>query len=63
VPSAPHLGLTGYEAVLGYTFSNSIQPSIGWQHLTYQRSSGLFYNGAPHIALDAVFLHLNLKTL
>ena len=60
---APHLGLTGYEAVLGYSFSNSIQPSIGWQHLTYQRSSGNFYNGAPHIGLDALFLHLNLKTL
>ena len=62
VASAPHLGLTGYEAVLGYSFSNSIQPSIGWQHLTYQRSSGNFYNGAPRIGLDALFLHLNLKT-
>jgi predicted porin len=60
--SAPHLGLTGYEAVLGYSFSNSIQPSLGWQHLAYQRSSGIFYNGAPRIGLDAVFLHLNLKT-
>jgi hypothetical protein len=59
---APHLGLTGYEAVLGYSLSSSIQPSIGWQHLTYQRSSGLFYNGAPRIGLDAIFLHLNLKT-
>jgi hypothetical protein len=62
VAGAPHLGLTGYEAVLGYSFSNSIQPSLGWQHLTYQRSSGNFYNGAPRIGLDAVFLHLNLKT-
>ena len=60
--AAPHLGLTGYEAVLGYGFSNSIQPSLGWQHLTYQRSNGNFYNGAPRIGLDAVFLHLNLKT-
>ena len=60
--AAPHLGLTGYEAVLGYSFSSSIQPSLGWQHLTYQRSSGNFYNGAPRIGLDAVFLHLNLKT-
>jgi len=62
VAGAPHLGLTGYETVLGYSFSNSIQPSLGWQHLTYQRSRGNFYNGAPRIGLDAVFLHLNLKT-
>ena len=60
--AAPHLGLTGYEAVLGYSFSSSIQPGLGWQHLTYKRSSGNFYNGAPRIGLDAVFLHLNLKT-
>ena len=62
VPGAPRLSLTGYEAVLGYSLSNSIQPSIGWQHLTYDRSSGIFYNSAPRIGLDAVFLHLNLKT-
>jgi hypothetical protein len=60
--TAPHLGLTGYEASLGYNFSSSIAPAIGWQHLTYDRSSGNFTNGAPRIALDAVFLHLNLKT-
>jgi hypothetical protein len=60
--AAPHLGFTGYEVVLGYSLSSSIQPSIGWQHLTYDRSSGSFYNGAPRIGLDAVFLHLNLKT-
>lgn len=59
---APRLGLTGYEAMLGYSLGNSVQPSIGWQHLTYQRAGGNFYNGAPRIGLDAVFLHLNLKT-
>jgi hypothetical protein len=63
VAGAPHLGLTGYEAVLGYSLGASVQPSIGWQHLIYDRSSGNFYNGAPRIGLDAVFLHLNLKTL
>jgi hypothetical protein len=62
VPGAPHLSLTGYEASLGYSDSNSIQPAIGWQHLTYQRSVGSFTNGAPRIGLDAIFLHLNLKT-
>ena len=62
VPGAPRLNLTGYEASVGYNLSNSIQPAIGWQHLTYERSSGNFYNAAPRIALDAVFLHLNFKT-
>jgi hypothetical protein len=63
VPGAPRLGLTGYEATLGYSLSDSIQPALGWQHLNYDRSSGNFYNGASRIALDAVFLHLNLKTV
>jgi hypothetical protein len=63
IPGAPRLGLTGYEAILGYSLSDSIQPTLGWQHLNYDRSSGNFYIGAPRIALDAVFLHLNLKTV
>ncbi len=62
VPGAPHLALTGYQASLGYNFSNSIEVSSGWQHQTYQRGTGLFYNNSPRIGLDAVFLHLTLKT-
>ena len=62
VAGAPRLSLTGYQASLGYVLSNSIQLSGGWQHQTYDRSSGTFYNGAPRIGLDAVFLHLGLKT-
>ena len=63
VGGAPHLGVTGYQASLGYNFSSSIGIAAGWQRLNYDRSSGNFYNGAPRIGLDAVFLHLNLKTL
>jgi hypothetical protein len=62
VAGAPHLSLTGYEVSLGYSLSKSIQLTGGWQRLTYERSSGTFYNGAPRIGLDAVFLHLGLKT-
>jgi hypothetical protein len=62
VGGAPHLNLNGYEASLGYDFSSSIQVSTGWQRLMYERSSGAFYNGFSRINLDAVFLHLNLKT-
>lgn len=62
VAGAPQINLTGYQAMLGYSLNSSIQPAFGWQHLTYDRSGGNFYNGAPRIGLDAVFLHLNLKT-
>jgi hypothetical protein len=56
------LGLNGLEASLGYRVSDSIQVSTGWQHQSYSRSSGLFFNGAPQLKLDAVYVHLNLKT-
>jgi len=62
VGGAPRLNLNGYQASVGYDFSSSIQASTGWQRLLYQRSSGAFYNGYSHIDLDAVFVHLNLKT-
>ena len=62
VAAMPRLNLNGYQASLGYDFSSCIQVSTGWQRLMYQRSSGTFYNGFSRINLDAVFLHLNLKT-
>ena len=62
IPGAPRLDLTGYQASLGYNFSNSIEISAGWQRLNYDRSSGAFYNALPRIGLDAAFLHLSLKT-
>lgn len=62
VGGGPRLGVNGYQASLGYSFSSSIAVSGGWQRLVYQRSSGTFYNAAPRLGLDAVFLHLNLKT-
>jgi hypothetical protein len=61
-PNAARLGLNGLEASLGYTLSNSIAVSTGWQHLSYSRNSGVFFHGTPQLKLDAVFLHLNLKT-
>jgi len=62
VTSLPRLGLNGLEASLGYRVSDSISFSTGWQHLTYSRGSGLFFNGAPQLKMDAVYLHLNLRT-
>jgi hypothetical protein len=58
----PRLGLNGMQASLGYTVSSSVAVSGGWQHLIYARNSGLFPNGTPRAALNAVFLHLSLKT-
>lgn len=62
VAALPRLGLNGWEASLGYKLSDSISASTGWQHLAYSRSAGVFFNGAPQLKLEAIFLHLNLKT-
>jgi len=62
IAGLPRLGLNGTQASLGYLLSPSLRISGGWQHLSYGRSSGAFYNGAPQLKMDAVFLHLNLKT-
>jgi hypothetical protein len=62
VPGSPRLGLNGLEASLGYTVSGNIRVSTGWQHLSYGRASGAFFNGSPQLKLDAVYLHLNLHT-
>jgi hypothetical protein len=62
VAGLPRLGLNGIETSLGYKISDSIAVSTGWQHQSYSRSSGVFFNGAPQLKLDAVYLHLTLKT-
>jgi hypothetical protein len=58
----PRLALNGLEASLGYTLSASANLSGGWQHLAYGRGSGVFFNGASQLKMDAVYLHVNLKT-
>jgi predicted porin len=62
VPGSPRLGQNGMQASLGYTVSSSASISTGWQHLTYARASGAFFNGLPQMKLDAFYLHVNLKT-
>ena len=56
----PRLGLNGYQASLGYVLNNNWQITGGWQRLDYARNSGVFFNGAPRLNMDAGFLHLNL---
>lgn len=62
VSNLPRLGLTGLEASIGYKISDGARVSSGWQHQSYSRSSGLFFNGARQLKMDAVFLHLTLNT-
>lgn len=62
VAGLPRLGQTGWEASLGYPLSSSLAIAGGWQHLDYRRDRGVFFNGAPQLRLDAVFLHLTVKT-
>lgn len=62
VAALPRLALNGYQASVGYALSSSIQITAGWQQLDYSRSSGIFFNAAPRIRMDAGFLHLSLKT-
>ena len=62
VAGLPRLGLNGTQASLGYQLSSSIAVSGGWQRLDYSRSSGLFFNGRPQLKMDAVYLHLDIKT-
>jgi hypothetical protein len=56
------LGLNGLEAQVARTFSDSILASLGWQKLIYGRDTGAFYDGSKRLSLDAVFLHLSLRT-
>lgn len=56
------LGLNGMEAELARTISDSALVSVGWQHLIYGRNAGTFYDGSRRLSLDAVFLHLSLRT-
>jgi len=62
VSNLPRLGLNGLEASLGYRINDSIRISSGWQHQSYSRSAGAFFNGARQLKMDAVFLHLTLNT-
>jgi len=62
VPGSARLTQNGLEASLGYNVSSSASISSGWQHLTYSRASGAFFNGLPQLKLDAFYLHVNLKT-
>ncbi|MDE1938354.1 MAG: hypothetical protein KGI68_04990 [Alphaproteobacteria bacterium] len=58
--SASIIGVRGVNASVGYVVNANLQATVGWQQLHYSRNAGAFYNGAPRIGMDAVFLHLKL---
>ena len=62
VAGLPRLGLGGLQASIGYKISDSASVSTGWQHQTYSRNRGLFFNGTPQLKMDAIYLHLKLNT-
>jgi hypothetical protein len=62
VASLPRLGLNGLQVSIGYKISDGIQVSTGWQHQSYSRSSGMFFNGTPQLKMDAIYLHVKLNT-
>ena len=53
----PTLQVHAYTIDAAYTVNSNLQLSGGWQRQNYGRSSGFFYNGAPRIEMDALFLH------
>ena len=55
----PTVNVQGYEASLAYVLNTNLQLTAGWQRLRYARSAGVFYDGAPAIAMNAEFLHLD----
>ena len=46
---------------VAYALNTNLQLTAGWEKLNYNRNIGTFYNGAPHIAMDAEFLHAVLN--
>lgn len=58
---APDLSVHGASATVGYVLNSNIQLDLGWQHFTYKRDAGAFYNGRPDITMDAAFLHLQFR--
>ena len=58
VSAMPKLEFTGYEASVAYVINSNLQLTGGWQHERFTRSTGAFYNGLPHVSMDAGFLYL-----
>jgi hypothetical protein len=58
---SPDLSVHGASATVGYVLNSNMQLDAGWEHFTYKRDTGVFYNGLPKVTMDAVFLHLQFQ--
>jgi hypothetical protein len=58
---APTLGTHALLIDAAYAVNTNLQLTAGWEQMNYSRSSGVFYNGAPTIGMNAVFLHAVLN--
>lgn len=58
---APTLGTHALLIDAAYAVNTNLQLSGGWEQLNYSRTVGAFYNGAPVIGMDAVFIHAVLN--
>jgi hypothetical protein len=58
---APTLHDHAYLLDVAYALNTNLQVTAGWEKLNYSRNIGVFYNGAPRIAMDAEFLHAVLN--
>ena len=58
---SPNIGVQGQSATVGYVLNSNMQLNVGWERFLYTRNSGVFYNGAPRIHMDAGFLHLQFQ--
>ncbi|HEX4859877.1 MAG TPA: hypothetical protein VFV07_01485, partial [Rhizomicrobium sp.] len=57
----PDIGVHGASATLGYVVNTNLQVNVGWEQFHYHRDSGVFYNGAQRIEMDAGFLNFEFK--
>jgi hypothetical protein len=58
---APTLGTHALLIDAAFAVNTNLQLTTGWEQINYGRNSGVFYNGAKTIGMNAVFLHAVLN--
>jgi hypothetical protein len=52
----PDIGMSAFQLGAGYSVNDNMQISAGWQWYDYDRSFGVFHNGASAIDMNAGFI-------
>jgi hypothetical protein len=58
---SPDLSVHGASAAIGYVLNSNMQLNLGWEHFTYKRDTGAFYDGSQNVSMDSGFLHLQFQ--